>query len=289
MIMNCFQNKPQIRMQLMLSPANGTPSPEQQRIQKYCSLSLKIRIKPQQPRHLMMSETCLDVKRLFAWMKRSWTSIGLNTSHGTASKTYMARHMSNLPRGSGLRCSKPNMPFFEPSFTTTPPHWRQSQLGKCWCWAPHVALTSHRLTHSLNSLGVSQVRPRYSGSRFAVQWNQCVFTAPPSAFCQHIVFIVLCFVVWFSVVVSCLFVSCRVVSCLVLSCLVLCCLGVLWCLVLWCLVVSCLVVSCLVVSCLVERENSSVESILSLSGVHRLSTNFRCWRKKQRCVRKCRK
>ena len=29
--------------------------------------------------------------------------------------------MSNLPRGFVLRCSKPNMPFFEPSFTTTPP------------------------------------------------------------------------------------------------------------------------------------------------------------------------
>ena len=38
-----------------------------------------------------------------------------------------------------------------------------------------------------------------------------------------------------------------------------------------------------------ERENSSVESILSLGGVHRLSTNFRCWRKKKRRVRKCRK
>ena len=48
MIMNCSQNKPQTRMQLMQSPANGTPSPERQRIQKYCSLSLKIRIKLQQ-------------------------------------------------------------------------------------------------------------------------------------------------------------------------------------------------------------------------------------------------
>ena len=33
MIMNCSQNKPQIRMQLMQSPVNGTPSPEQQRTQ----------------------------------------------------------------------------------------------------------------------------------------------------------------------------------------------------------------------------------------------------------------
>ena len=118
MIMNSSQNKPQIRTQLMQSPAIGTPSPEKQRMQKYYSLSLRIRIKPQQLRHVMMSETCLDVEGLFAWMKRSWTSSGLSTSHGTASKTCVARRMSL--RGSGLRCSKPNMPFSEPSFTTTP-------------------------------------------------------------------------------------------------------------------------------------------------------------------------
>ena len=34
MIMNCSQNKPQIRMLLMQSPANGTPSPEPQRTPK---------------------------------------------------------------------------------------------------------------------------------------------------------------------------------------------------------------------------------------------------------------
>ena len=39
----------------------------------------------------------------------------------------------------------------------------------------------------------------------------------------------------------------------------------------------------------VERENSSVESILSFSGVCRFTTNFRNWRKKIRDVRKCRK
>ena len=44
-------------------------------------------------------------------------------------------HLSNLPRGSGLRCSKLNMPFSGPSFITTPPLWRQSQLGKRWCSA----------------------------------------------------------------------------------------------------------------------------------------------------------
>ena len=59
----------------------------------------------------------------------------MNTSHGTASKTCVARRMSNLPRGSGLRCSKPNTPSFEPSFTTTQPHWHQSQPGKRSCSA----------------------------------------------------------------------------------------------------------------------------------------------------------
>ena len=38
MIMNCSQSKPQIRMKLMQSPANGTPSPEQRLIQKHFSL-----------------------------------------------------------------------------------------------------------------------------------------------------------------------------------------------------------------------------------------------------------
>ena len=51
MIMNCSQNKPQIRMQLLQSPANGTPSPEQQRIQKFYSLSPKTRNKPLQQLH----------------------------------------------------------------------------------------------------------------------------------------------------------------------------------------------------------------------------------------------
>ena len=95
----------------------------------------RARIKPQQLRHLMMSETCLDVKRLLAWMKRSWTSSDLNTSHGTASKTCEALRMSNLPRGSGLHYSKLNMPFCVPSFTTTLHHWPQNQLGKRWCSA----------------------------------------------------------------------------------------------------------------------------------------------------------
>ena len=70
-------------------PANGTPSPGQRQIQK-CFPMRRTRIKPQQLRHLMMSETCLGVKRLSAWMKRSWNSSGSNTSRGTASKTHVA-------------------------------------------------------------------------------------------------------------------------------------------------------------------------------------------------------
>ena len=52
-------------------------------------------------------------------MRKSWISSGLNTLHGTASKTCVAQRTSNLPRGSNLRYSKPNMPSFELSFTTT--------------------------------------------------------------------------------------------------------------------------------------------------------------------------
>ena len=122
-------------MQLMRSPANGTPSPEQRGIQKFYSLLLRIQIKPQQLRHLMMSETCLDVKRLFAWTMKSWTSNGLNASHGAASKTCVAQRMSNLPRGLGLRCSKPNMPPFELSYTVIQPLRPQSQPGTRWCSA----------------------------------------------------------------------------------------------------------------------------------------------------------
>ena len=113
----------------MQSPANLTPSPEPQRIQKSYSLLHRTRTKLQQQLHLMMSETSLDEKMPFAWMRRSWTSSGSNTSRGTASKT------SNLPRGSDLRCSRPNMPSFELSFTTTQPLRPQNQPGKRWCSA----------------------------------------------------------------------------------------------------------------------------------------------------------
>ena len=104
MIMNCIRKLLMIRKQLMQSPANGTPSPEQQRIQKFYSLLHRIRIKPQQLLHLMMSGTCFCEKRPSAWMRRSWTSSGSNMLHGTASKTCVTRRISNLPRGFGLRC-----------------------------------------------------------------------------------------------------------------------------------------------------------------------------------------
>ena len=58
----------------------------------------------------------------------------LNTLHGTP-KICEARRMSNLPRGSDLRCSKPNMPSFELSFTITQPLRPQNQPGKRWCSA----------------------------------------------------------------------------------------------------------------------------------------------------------
>ena len=69
MIMNCSQSKPQIRMPSMQSPASETPSPEPQRIQKSYSLLPKMRNKPLQQLHPMMSEISLDEKRPFAWMR----------------------------------------------------------------------------------------------------------------------------------------------------------------------------------------------------------------------------
>ena len=36
-----------------------------------------------------------------------------------------------------------------------------------------------------------------------------------------------------------------------------------------------------------EMKNSSIKSMLSLGGMHKLSTNFRCWWKKKKCVTKC--
>ena len=131
MIINFIRKLPITRKQLMLSPASGTPSPGQQRTQKFHSLLLRIRIKPQQLLHLTISGTCLGEKSLSAWMRRSWTSSGSNMLHGTC----VAERSSNLPRGSNLRCSRPNMPSFELSFTTTQPLRPQNQPGKRWCSA----------------------------------------------------------------------------------------------------------------------------------------------------------
>ena len=70
-IMNCFQSLLGIKTQLMLSPANGKPSPEQRQTQKYFCPLLRIQFKPQQLHHLKTSGTCLEVRRHSAWMKRS--------------------------------------------------------------------------------------------------------------------------------------------------------------------------------------------------------------------------
>ena len=88
-------------------------------------------------------------------MKRSWTSSGLNTSRGTASKTYVARRVSSLPRSSSLHYNKHNMPSYVPSFTTTPPLWLQSQPGKRSCSVAGFFwddLLSMRLTATVHTI-----------------------------------------------------------------------------------------------------------------------------------------
>ena len=69
---------------------------------------------------LRMDEEIMD----FPWFEHvTWDSI--KDLRGTT-------YVQHLPRDSSLLCSKPNMPFSEPSFTTTQPLWPQSQLGKRW-------------------------------------------------------------------------------------------------------------------------------------------------------------
>ena len=68
-------------------------------------------------------------------------------------------------RGSSLLYNKLNMPFYEPSFTTTPPLWPQSQLGKRLCSAAgsfwddlqsmRLRATAHTFwMHDRNSFGL---------------------------------------------------------------------------------------------------------------------------------------
>ena len=72
---------------------------------------------------LRMDEEIMD----FQWFEHvTWDSIKDQCE---------ARRTSNLPRGSDLRCSRPNMLSFELSFTTTQPLQPQNQPGKCWCSA----------------------------------------------------------------------------------------------------------------------------------------------------------
>ena len=153
-IMNCFQSKLQITMQLMQSPANGTPSPEQRRIQEYFSLSLRIRIKPQQPRHLMMSRTCLDAKRLSAWTTRSWTSSGSTTSRGDSIKdlrgtTYVqppTRFKLALQQAQHaiLRAIIYNNPF---SLAPEPP-WKALVLSSGYSWCDLLPMRLRATVHT---------------------------------------------------------------------------------------------------------------------------------------------
>ena len=79
-----------------------------------------------------MSRTCLDVKKLSAWIKKSWTSSGLATSRGSASKICVAPRTFN-PHGSSLRYNKCNMLFSATSCTTIRPPWHLSQHGRSLC------------------------------------------------------------------------------------------------------------------------------------------------------------
>ena len=83
MITICSQNKPQIRMQLMQSPANGTPSPEQQRTQRvllpFAQDQASTAAPPDDERDLFGREEALRMDEeimVFEWFEHvTWDSI----------------------------------------------------------------------------------------------------------------------------------------------------------------------------------------------------------------------
>ena len=95
-------------------------------------LSLRIRIKLQQQRHLMMSWTRLEVKALrmdeeimnFQWFELV-TRESIKVLRGTTYVQPPTRY----------RFAYHKLNFHVPSFTTTLPQWHQSQLGKRLCSA----------------------------------------------------------------------------------------------------------------------------------------------------------
>ena len=86
MITSCTQSNPWIMKQLKLSPVNVKGSSGQVQTQRSHCPSPRTQIKPPQLPHLMTSRFCLNVKRLFAWTKKSWTSSGSTTSRGDSIK-----------------------------------------------------------------------------------------------------------------------------------------------------------------------------------------------------------
>ena len=80
-IMNCSQSWLEIKTQLMLSPANGKPSPDQRQTQNYSCPLLRVQIKPQQFGREEAPRTDEEIMN-FQWFDNvTWDSILRGATH----------------------------------------------------------------------------------------------------------------------------------------------------------------------------------------------------------------
>ena len=127
-----------------------------------------------------MNRACLHVKTLYDWMRKSSTSNGL-----TASRTFEAPRTFSYHRDSGLRSSKPNMPYSVPLSILVHPRRHLNQHGRFLpsaagsSWAvprsmPQRAIV--RISWKLGSTSSGQKTGLLSGPRFVLFATLPVFS-----------------------------------------------------------------------------------------------------------------
>ena len=95
MITSYTQSNPRTRTRSNTLPANATASLRLLQTHRSSSPSQQARIKPPQRPLQTMSRACLDVKRLYDWMRKSLTSSGLTASRKVKFDRYT--HVNLVP------------------------------------------------------------------------------------------------------------------------------------------------------------------------------------------------
>ena len=148
MIMNCSHSKRMIRMQLI------AVTRQRDTITRTAADTQVFQPYAQDPDQASTAASPDDERDLF----RREEALRMDEERGTASKTCGARRTFNRPQVSSLLYNKLNMPFSEPSFTTTLTHWHRSQLGKRLCLAAGSSwddLQSMRLRATVHTFWMS--------------------------------------------------------------------------------------------------------------------------------------